>query len=325
MRGLERHWYCRTILGFALLPVSWVFCALVWLRRALYRIGALNSVRLGIPVIVIGNITVGGSGKTPLVLWLVGFLRERGLKPGVVTRGYRGSARDWPRDVSPDSDPGEVGDEPVLLARHGGCPVVTDPDRVRGAKRLLEKHGCNVIVSDDGLQHYRLKRDVEIAVIDGERRFGNGWCLPAGPLREPQSRLQSVHARVATLAPQAGEWGMELVETAFLSSQGETCATRAFAGQRVHAVAGIGNPGRFFAHLRRLGVEAIEHPFPDHHRFTAGDLGFGDEWPVIMTAKDAVKCERLPVRPFWYLRVEARVDDDLGMSVLAKLKENRGG
>jgi tetraacyldisaccharide 4'-kinase len=325
MRRLERLWYRRSPLSFLLLPVAWSFCALVLLRRTFYRLGIFRSARIAVPVIVVGNLTVGGSGKTPLVIWVTGLLRGQGLRPGIVTRGYGGNARDWPRDVHPDSTPDEVGDEPVLLARRSGCPVVADPDRVRGAQRLIKTHGCNVIVSDDGLQHYRLRRDVEIAVMDGERRFGNGWCLPAGPLREPLSRLRNVDARVVTGTPQKGEWGMELTETAFLSSRGEKRPTNAFASRRAHAVAGIGNPDRFFAHLRRLGVEAIAHPFPDHHRFTAGDLDFGDDLPVIMTEKDAVKCERLDVRPFWYLAVEARVDDRLGALVVAKFKENRGG
>jgi tetraacyldisaccharide 4'-kinase len=296
------------------------------LRRALYAAGLLRHVRLPLAVIVVGNITVGGTGKTPLVIWLARWLRQSGYRPGIVTRGYGGRAREWPQAVHAASDPASVGDEPVLLARHTGCPVVADPDRVRAARTAMAG-GCDVIISDDGLQHYRLARDVEIAVLDGDRRFGNGRCLPAGPLREPVGRLAAVDACVTNGTAQAGELAMQLVETRFraLDSDREWPVTE-FRGRRAHAVAGIGNPQRFFDHLRRLGVEVIEHPFPDHCYFTAADVDFPDELPVLMTEKDAVKCASFAGARMAYLAVEARPDPRLGELVLGKLKErSRGG
>lgn len=325
MARIERHWYRTTAVSLALWPLSLIFCAIASLRRALYRLGLLPVRVVGAPVVIVGNITVGGSGKTPLVIWLTHFLAAHGYRPGIVTRGYGGRASRWPQSVNGESDPTLVGDEPLLLARRAGCPVVADPDRVRAAQTLIADYRCNVIVSDDGLQHYRLARDFEVAVIDGSRRLGNGFCLPAGPLREPAGRLASVDLRVVTGEAAPDELTVALVETGYVSSGGETAGTGRFAGKRAHALAGIGNPGRFFAHLRRLGVETIEHPFPDHHPFSASDLEFGDDLPVIMTEKDAVKCERTSTRPFWYLAVEARPDARLGEAVLRRLKEVGGG
>ena len=323
MRWLERHWYRKTQLSLLLWPVGWAYCLLIRLRRALYRHNVIASVKLPVPVVVVGNITVGGSGKTPLVLWLASFLRQKGLHPGIVLRGYGGSASDWPHGVTPLHDPDVVGDEAVMLARQSDCPVAADPDRVRGARYLIREHRCDVIVSDDGLQHLRLARDVEIAVIDGERRFGNGFCLPAGPLREPVSRLRDISLRVVTGSPQDGELGMQLEETGLcrVNLPEAYASTGSLRGEVVHAVAGIGNPERFFSHLRRLGIEVIEHPFPDHHRFTARDIRFPDNLPVIMTHKDAVKCERFAGDHAWYLTVEARPDPRLGEEVWQQLKE----
>lgn len=325
MGGWTRYWYRPSPVSLALAPLGWVYCALATLRRALYAVGVLRRVRLPLAVIVVGNITVGGTGKTPLVIWLARWLRQSGYRPGVVTRGYGGRARDWPQVVHAHSDPAAVGDEPILLARHADCLVVADPDRVRAAQTVMAG-GCDVIISDDGLQHYRLARDVEIAVIDGDRRFGNGRCLPAGPLREPVGRLTAVDACVTNGAARTGEHAMQLVETRFraLGSDRNWPVTE-FRGRRVHAVAGIGNPQRFFAHLRRLGVELIEHPFPDHHQFTAADVGFPDALPVLMTEKDAVKCASFADARMAYLAVEARPDPRLGEMILGKLKEHSGG
>lgn len=327
MRWLEWHWYHKTPLSLLLLPVSWLYCLLVLLRRGLYRLGLLPSVKLPVPVIVVGNLTVGGSGKTPLVLRLATYLRQQGMRPGIVLRGYGGSAADWPHGVTPNHDPDVVGDEAVMLARQSECPVAADPDRVRGAQYLLREHRCDVIVSDDGLQHLRLARDMEIAVIDGARRFGNGYCLPAGPLREPIGRLQEVTFRVTNGDPQAGEYGMTLVETGFcrVSAPESYASAGSFKGETVHAMAGIGNPARFFAHLRRLGVEIIKHPFPDHYRYVPGDIRFPDNRPVIMTQKDAVKCERFAGDHVWYLAVEARPDPRLEEEIWQRLKEKLRG
>ncbi len=323
MHWLERHWYRKTPVSLLLLPVSWLYCALTVLRRGLYRAGIFSAVKLPVPVIVVGNVTVGGTGKTPFVIWLAGFLRSKGLRPGIVLRGYLGSAANWPHDVTPQSDADVVGDEAVVLARQSACPVAADPDRVRGARFLVREHHCDVIVSDDGLQHLRLARDIEIAVIDGERRFGNGYCLPAGPLREPASRLREVAVRIVNGGRPEGELGMALKETGLCRVNApQTCASVVtFRGESVHAVAGIGHPPRFFAHLRGLGFKLIEHPFPDHHRFRPGDIRFDDHLPVIMTQKDAVKCERFAGDNVWYLAVEAQPDPRAADEIWRRLKE----
>jgi tetraacyldisaccharide 4'-kinase len=327
MRWIERQWQQRGPVSLALLPLSWVYCLLVELRRFLYRTGLWRRTRLPVPVIVVGNITVGGTGKTPLTIWLAGFLRQHGYRPGIVTRGYGGRSPAWPLAVRPDTDPALVGDEPVLLARGSGCPVMADPRRARAAERLIQAHGCNLILSDDGLQHLALARDIEIAVIDGVRRFGNGYCLPAGPLREPVRRLDMVQTRVTQGLPQAGELGMQLVAGRFQPLRPGPPAVTAqfFHGHPVHAVAGIGYPPRFFDLLRQLGLEVIEHPFPDHHTFRPEDIRFGDPLPVIMTAKDAVKCERFADSHCWYLDVEAKPDLRLGERLLSLLEEYKRG
>jgi len=326
MSVLERHWVRLTPVSLLLFPLSLVFCALVQLRRALYRLGVLRHAQLPVPVIVVGNITVGGTGKTPLVIWLADFLRQAGYRPGIITRGYRGQNRTWPMIVTAQTTAAQAGDEAVLLARRSGCPVLAGPDRVATA-RLHAAQGCNVIVSDDGLQHYRMGRDLEIAVIDGMRRFGNRLCLPAGPLREPVSRMKSVSLRVANGPAQAGELGMVLVPTGFysLANPDRRVSADAFRGGPVHAVAGIGNPERFFSSLHDLGLQVYPHPFPDHHVFRAEELEFGDDRPVILTEKDAVKCEQFAKAHFWVLAVEARTDADLGVQILQRLKEKTRG
>jgi len=313
MRWIERHWQHDTLASRLLAPVSWLYCAAVALNRQLYRLEWRRAVAFPVPVIVVGNLTVGGTGKTPLVLWIVRYLQARGRSPGIITRGYGGRARAWPQLVTPYSDPAAVGDEPVLLARRSGVPVVADPDRPRGVRWLLA-HECDVVVSDDGLQHHRLKGDVEIAVVDGERRFGNGRCLPAGPLREPLSRLARVHAVVIHGAGAAGAWSMRLEPVGFrrVADPDEAAPLDAFGARTVHGVAGIGHPPRFFALLRRLGLEVIEHPFPDHYRFRPEDLRFDDDRDVIMTEKDAVKCRTFADARMWYLAVEADTDARFG-------------
>jgi tetraacyldisaccharide 4'-kinase len=326
MRWIERQWHRVTPASFLLLPLAALYCLIVLARVALYRLGVLRALRVGAPVIVVGNITVGGTGKTPLVIWVAHWLRARGYRPGIVTRGYRGVAESWPLDVTGQTDVGLCGDEPLLLARRAACPVVADPKRARGAERLVRTHACNVVVSDDGLQHYALARDVEIAVVDGARRFGNGLCLPAGPLREPVRRLRWVNAVVTQGTPRPGEIGMTLGAEVFRRlATGETATAGRFASRRVHAVAAIGNPARFFGQLRQLGLEPIEHPFPDHHGFAPADLAFGDDAPVIMTEKDAVKCERFADNDWWYLEVSAEPGPTLAEVLAPLLKEYARG
>ena len=317
----ERHWYRLSALSLALWPVSLAYRLLVALRRLAYRSGALQAVRLPVVVIVVGNIVAGGTGKTPLVLWLASRLRRCGWKPGILSRGYRGSAA-APMEVAAGSPADVVGDEPLLLARHGGCRVWIGRDRVSAASGLLAAHPeCDVLILDDGLQHYRLARDIEIAVED-ERGAGNGLLLPAGPLREPASRR--VDAWVANTAPCGAHqpcFRMDLRGDTFrrVAAPRSSAPAAAFAGKKLHAVAGIGNPQRFFDHLARLGLATVNHAFPDHHAYMASDLDFGDCEALLMTEKDAVKCEAF-AREHWYaLQVEADLAPAFFDFILAKL------
>lgn len=308
---LDRLWYGRSLLSLLLAPLGLLYGVLMRLRRLAYRVGYLRSTRVAVPVIVIGNVAVGGTGKTPLVIWLAEGLRRAGRRPGIVSRGYGGGARDWPRAVTADSDPREVGDEPVLIARRSGCPVMVDPNRVRAAEALLATRRCDIVIADDGLQHYALARDIEIAVVDAVRRHGNGRCLPAGPLREPLTRLRAVDLVMVNGGARAAECNFQLVGDVAVSL-GSRQAPRPladFSGQTVHAVAGIGRPERFFEHLRAHGLLVITHAFPDHHAFGAADILFDDHLPVLMTEKDAVKCRGFAAAVHWYVPVSARVDD----------------
>lgn len=322
----ERHWQSRTALSFLLLPLSWIYSIGAQVRRWAYRSGLRRVHKLTAPVIVVGNITVGGTGKTPLVLWLADRLKLAGFSPGIITRGYGGQVT-TPIEVLPTADVGRVGDEPLLLARRSGCPVFAGRDRVAAGRALLQRYPCDVILSDDGLQYYALGRDIEIAVIDGVRRLGNGRYLPAGPLRESPKRLQQVAACVTNGTPAPGEWGMRLVEAGFynLRNAGMCVDGDHFRRRPLHAVAGIGSPRRFFEHLRGLGLEIIEHPFPDHYRFHAADLRFGEAATVVMTEKDAIKCMDFAQADHWYLRVEARPDTRFAELILQKLQEKMHG
>lgn len=319
----ESVWYGGHPLSHFLLPLSWLYCALVGLRRLAYGRGWLASRRLPVPVILVGNLTVGGTGKTPLVLWLTGYLRSQGYKPGILTRGYGGRGTEWPRPVGADSDPFEVGDEPVLLARRGGCPVVAGPDRVAAGKMLVAGGECDMIVSDDGLQHYRLQRDLEILVVDAARGFGNGRCLPAGPLREPAARHRQVDLTVCNGDGSCpGGQRMRLVPGRLVNLADSTIERDLgeLRGQRVTAVAGIGNPGRFFELLRSQGLHLDERPYPDHHPFSREDAASWPPGPVVMTEKDAVKCEGLRCADFWYLPVEPQFQSGFDRLLLDKLK-----
>ncbi len=313
MSRLESLWYTRSPLVLLLVPLSWLFGLLVWLRRTGYAAGLLPSYRIPVPVMVVGNISVGGTGKTPLVIWLVKHLRARGYRPGIVSRGYRGQARSWPQQVRPDSDPVMVGDEAVLLAQRCQCPMAVGPDRVAAARALVEHHDIDILVSDDGLQHYALKRDIEIAVIDGVRRFGTGFCLPAGPLREPLSRLQSVDLIVANGLGGRLEYPMhmKLEQAHRLDDPSQVRSLEDLAGKTVHAVAGIGHPQRFFTALEKLRIKVIPHAFADHHSFTEADLALEPaQHPVLMTEKDAVKCRRFAQgKNWWAVPVQASLDD----------------
>ena len=328
MAWIESHWERVTPVSALLSPLSLLYGAVAGVRRA-----TTTSARLPVPVVVVGNLTVGGTGKTPLTLWLAECLKARGYVPGIVSRGYGGRSR-APRRVLPDSDPLFCGDEAVLLARRGGCEVWVGADRIAAGEALLAfQSACNVVLSDDGLQHYRLARDLEICVVDYARGFGNGWLLPAGPLREPPSRLATVdavvanddgsehHPSIAGLPGHAARFSMRLEGQEFhnLLNPGQTAGADSFRGKRVHAVAGIGNPQRFFGHLQKMGLEFTAHPFPDHHPFTAADIAFAGAEAVLMTEKDAVKCQPYADERQWALRVDAQVDPALGELVLRKL------
>jgi tetraacyldisaccharide 4'-kinase len=294
-RWFEEHWYTEMYISAWFMPLSMLYVDAIRLRRFLYRIGVLKQSRLPVPVIIVGNITVGGTGKTPLVIRLVDVLKQQGYKPGVISRGYAGKANQTPQTVTAESDAALVGDEAVVLASRCDCPVAICADRLAAARLLLTNRACDVIISDDGLQHYALQRDIEIVVIDGERRFGNGYCLPVGPLREPPERIKKVDLVVVNggqdLHPDEFAMhcrGGELVNLL----TGERKPLSEFRSAPCHALAGIGNPGRFFKQLALAGIDCTTHAFTDHYAFTAADLKFKDGKPVIMTEKDAVKCRR---------------------------------
>jgi tetraacyldisaccharide 4'-kinase len=322
---LNRVWYVEAKPPAWLLPLEALFGAVSSVRRFLYAANIRSTMQLACPVVVVGNLSVGGTGKTPLVCWLMERLRERGYRPGVVTRGYGGSNR-TPRRVQESDDAALVGDEPVLLARRTRAPVVVGRDRPAAAQMLIDA-GCDVIVSDDGLQHYALARDCEIVVVDAERGFGNGHLLPAGPLREGLSRLARVDAIVVNgaapgapaIANTAGKptLGMRLQALQAVSLFDSTSRRLdEFAGQAVHAVAGIAHPQRFFNMLRAAGLGVIPHELPDHAAIQASDIEFDDGLAVLMTEKDAVKCAAFAKSQHWYLPVSAAFEAGEGSELL---------
>jgi tetraacyldisaccharide 4'-kinase len=315
-----RYWYRRGAIAWLLWPVSLVFGVVVLVRRFFYLVGLFKSRHPGIPVIVVGNVTVGGTGKTPLVIWIAEFLKAKGWSPGIVSRGYKGKS-EVARAATIASDAVDVGDEPILLSRRSGCPVWVGADRlaVIAALRAADP-AVNVVILDDGLQHYRLRRDLEIAVVDG-RGLGNGFLLPAGPLREPKWRLRTVDAVVANGAGRKEDFTMLLAgdELHRMTDARERRPLKSFAGQKVHAVAGIGDPKRFFLQLGAAGIQVQPHPFPDHHAFEPRDLEFGDGLPVLMTEKDAVKLRHAARPEWWVLPVTARLDAAFGDWLLRRL------
>ena len=314
-----RHWYRRTALSTLLLPIAWAFSLIAAMRRLMYRTGLFPSVRLSVPVVVVGNLTVGGTGKTPLVIWMAKMLSSKGMHPGIVLRGYAGAQR-GAREVLAGTDAALVGDEAVLLVERTGCPVWVGANRADAASALLHSHPrCNVLICDDGLQHYRLARDLEVAVED-ERGHGNGRLLPAGPMREPADRPVEVtvanvpgdrplpvrNGRVLRMTFSPGQLRWVVGERA-----GESIGIEQLKGMRLHAVAGIGNPVRFFSMLDSLGLNAIPHAFADHHAFTPADLEFPDCDAILMTEKDAVKCRSFARSDLIAVSVVADPDPEL--------------
>ncbi|UCC13571.1 MAG: tetraacyldisaccharide 4'-kinase [Gammaproteobacteria bacterium] len=318
---LQRVWYGPGSAGLYLVPLSWFYRAVVAIRRHLFRWGFLSVIRVPCPVIVVGNVTVGGTGKTPLVLWLADQLSERGIRVGIASRGYGGRLGGGLRMVEPTDTAALVGDEPLLMRRRGQALVVVCRERSKAASRLVEE-GADVVICDDGLQHLGLHRDMEIAVIDGRRRLGNGRMLPAGPLREPAARLGSVDWIVCHGGtPSPGEIRMQLVGEQLCSLSGNlTARIGDFSGRRCHAIAAIGHPDRFFDTLRSAGIDVIPHPLPDHSDSHARLREISDEGPVLMTEKDAVKCDASVHDNLWYLPVEAELDSSAEALVEAAVR-----
>lgn len=322
MVDLTRYWYRPSLhpITFCLLPFSWFFRMGVALRRWLYDVGLIKIQCFSMPIVVVGNITVGGTGKTPFVIWLVKFLQMHGFNPGIVTRGVGGKKHVNPYLVQAQDKPETVGDEAILLLQNTQCPVCIGIDRVAVVKKLLEYSHCDVIIADDGLQHYHLGRDIEIAMIDSERGFGNGFMLPAGPLREPVKRLNKIDFIISN-GDENNEFSLLLMpdELISLKDSQQRIKLTDFPHPKVHAVAGIGNPSRFFNVLRKNGLEVIEHVFPDHHLYQPHELNFPDAYPILMTEKDAVKCKHFSNEHSWYLSITAKINSELEKQILKKI------
>lgn len=305
-----RFWQSINVIAVVLLPVAWLFGLIVFIRRWWYRIGLSSQYNAPVPVIVVGNITAGGAGKTPLVIVLAKYLQARGIAVGVLCGGYGGSARGGaPIWVDAHSEAHVAGDEAVLIAGQTGLPVVSSKDRAAGAQLLATK--CHCVICDDGLQHYRLARDFELLVVDAERRFGNGLMLPAGPLREPLSRQTTVDL-VCYSGENHPSPGYQLRAEALVNLHSQSRTTLAsFGHRRIHAVAGIAYPDKFFQTLRSHGFDVIEHALPDHYQFTSESLSFDEKLPIVMTEKDAVKCAGFAPHDTWFLAVSAQPDKAL--------------
>lgn len=323
-------WYGTRRWTLWLLPVMWLFIALSGVRR--YWLLRYRQKRLPTPVVVVGNISVGGTGKTPLIIAMVKWLQQQGYHPGVISRGYGGKAPAYPYLLDAQSTAAEAGDEPLAIFLHTGAAVVVGADRIASGK-VLEDQGCDILLSDDGLQHYRLGRDIEIAVIDGSRGLGNGWRLPVGPLREPASRLKTVDwvvvnspAENFALPIVNGEAffyvPMQILPGELIHLKTGNIIVRTGLPDKVNAVAGIGNPERFANTLRELGFEPHLHAFPDHFAFTADDLVFKNSMPIVMTEKDAVKCRRFAQDNWFYLPVSAQLPDSFWLAFGQKLERS---
>ena len=321
-QAIEKTWYRRSPWSVLLLPLSLIYGALIYLRAAVYRFGGLQHSEVGIPVIVVGNLTMGGSGKTPLVILLVQLLARAGISSGIVSRGYLGRVTKTTCLVQEGADPSLVGDEPLLIQEQTGCPVVIDRNRVRGARYLASRCGVDIVVSDDGLQHLRMSPAIEIAVIDGDRRFGNGYLLPAGPLRESPSRLDTVDFVVANGGPVLpGEYQMRVtINEAVHLKTGARRLLSQFINKKVHAIAGTANPAKFFSDLRLAGLELCVRSFPDHHLYQSSDLNDLHLSTVLMTSKDAVKCRKIAGPDWWAVPQTTEIDDLFKQELLKLLR-----
>jgi len=309
MKRLDHYWYSQNVIAWLLLPLAGLFCLISIIRRFFYRISFFKSFDAPVPVIVVGNISVGGTGKTPLIIELCKQLKRRGFYPGVISRGYGGQSSQYPLLVTENTQAIEAGDEPVLISKRSSCPVVVGPDRKADIEFLLAEHKCNVIFSDDGLQHYRLGRNAEVAVIDQTRGFGNGFCIPSGPLRESVSRLNEVDMVIVNGGGPNGSSFKVITDKIFSLDDSETLALDFLKDKKIHALAGIGNPGRFFTILDDNEIDYIPHVFPDHHMYKAEDLEFSDDLAVLMTEKDAVKCREFNLNNYWYMPIDVQLSD----------------
>lgn len=330
---LQNQWYQKNLnpLLWPFIPLSLLYSLIIDLRALLYKFGIIPKHKFKLPILVVGNITVGGTGKTPLVIHIVKILKQHGMRPGVVSRGYGGNHSKQSTDpvwVYANSDAKTVGDEPLLLAKRLFCPVVIATNRKKAVQSLLDSGQVDIIISDDGLQHEKLDRDIEIIVIDGKKRLGNGWCLPIGPLRESSRRLNKVDFIICNDPIKFDndfEYDMELrprtLSNGLEQSQQQSIAS--FQGQVVHAIAGIGFPDRFFDLLRKYGLKVIPHPFPDHYPFKQRDIDFNDDFPVLLTEKDAVKCSEFMNAKHWVLSIDAAVNPLFDMRLLKRLDELR--
>jgi len=323
-------WYQGRWWLYLLYPLAWLFRTLAARRRRQQQRQNQQLAPLGVPVIVVGNITLGGTGKTPLLIAIAKYLQRQGYRPGIISRGYGGQAPYYPYTLSSNSRAAEVGDEPLLIFRETGCPVVVGPDRRADAEALLEAHACDIILSDDGLQHYRLPRSIEIAVVDGQRGLGNGLCLPAGPLREPPQRLTEVDlvvfngdtTLVTPLPVDSQPHTMRLAPSCWRAvvDQSEKPLLQPPCETEVWAVAGIGNPQRFFNTLAQLGLKPKTQVFPDHHQYQISDFAFVQDSPLLMTAKDAIKCQTFAQPNWWYLAVDAKLGERFWHQLSEKLQ-----
>lgn len=326
-QAVLKFWYRKSIIAYLLAPLSWIFQLSCRLRFYFYHYLKAKQT-FPVPIIVVGNLTVGGTGKTPLVSWIIHMLKEQGYNPGIVMRGYGSSLKnDAFEIVAMHSHAVAVGDEPLMLRQKADCPLVIGKNRPQAVKALLKAFPkVNIVISDDGLQHYALARDIEIAVIDGKLRFGNGFCLPVGPLRESKQRLKSVDFIVANGNAMPGEWvmGTQLGALAQRVNNNDiTQPIEAWQGKTVHAVAGVGNPERFFAALRAKGINVIAHPFPDHYAFKQEDITFNDDLMVVMTEKDAVKCRTFASDRVFCIPLEVKLQDEFKELLLRKIQSGQ--
>src|SRR3990167_3168007 len=322
---LVQAWYRQHLiwLTLLLLPIAYLFRLVVLVRKYCYQYHLFTSTCLPVPVVIVGNLTVGGTGKTPFVIWLVNYLQSNHIKVGVISRGYGGNNNQAPVFINNSSHAIEVGEEPILIYQQTNCPVVVCKNRVAAANYLLAKTSCEIIISDDGLQHYALARDLEIAFIDGTKRYGNGQCLPEGPLREPLSRLTTVDYIIVTVGNSLQETVMQLLPQGLILLINPSQQVDKFMLQDkvIHAVAGIGHPERFFHMLRTLKLRFFEHSFPDHYHYTKESLNFGEDAVIVMTEKDAIKCKEFATKDFYYLPVKAELPERFSGNLLTRVRQ----